>query len=163
MRRQDLFLLLKPRRRQRGAGLFDAVIALAVLAFGMGALSRLQARMVTQSTDAQVRLNASRMADELLSMVVADSASAFAGCYTLPSPPPSCSNSTASTDASNWKTAALASLPGTTTSPASVSATLNAASGLFQVTLQWAGKETRLGNSLVQDLHNLTVATDVRQ
>ena len=160
MRRQDLFLLLTPRRRQRGAGLFDAVIALAVLAFGMGALSRLQARMITQSTDAQVRLNASRMADELLSMVVADSASA--GCYTLPSPT-SCSNSTASTDASNWKTAALASLPGTTTSPASVSATLNAASGLFQVTLQWAGKETRLGNSLVQDLHNLTVATDVRQ
>ena len=60
------------QRAQRGMGMIDALIALAILAFGLLALTRFQGRMTSQSTDAMARQNANRLADELVSMAVLD-------------------------------------------------------------------------------------------
>ena len=66
----------------RGIGLIDALIALAILSFGMLALTRFQGRMVSQTTEAQSRSTAMRLADELMSTALVDPANL--ACYTMP-------------------------------------------------------------------------------
>jgi type IV pilus assembly protein PilV len=146
--------------RQRGIGLIDALVALSMLAFGMLGMTRMQGRLITQGSDVQVRLAASRAAEELLGMVLADSANA--ACYTLPDPG-TCSSTTASTSAATWKTAALASLPTHSSVQPSAVVTLDSSTGLFKVVVSWAGKATTLGGQSIADTHNVTVTTDVRQ
>jgi type IV pilus assembly protein PilV len=147
--------------RQRGIGLIDALVALSMLAFGMLGMTRMQGRLITQGSDVQMRLTASRAVEELLGMVLADSANA--ACYTLPANG-TCSSTTASTNAAAWKTAALASLPtySASTAPTAV-ATLNSSTGLFRVVLTWRSKTSKLGDQSIVDTHNVTVTTDVRQ
>jgi type IV pilus assembly protein PilV len=146
--------------RQRGIGLIDALVALSMLAFGMLGMTRMQGRLITQGSDVQVRLAASRAAEELLGMVLADSANA--ACYTLPDPG-TCSSTTASTSAATWKTAALASLPTHSSVQPSAVVTLDSSTGLFKVVVSWAAKATTLGGQSIADTHNVTVTTDVRQ
>ena len=132
----------------RGAGLFDALIALAILSFGLLAITRFQGRMVAQTTETQSRQMASQLAGELLSTVLVDVGSA--ACYTLPQSG-TCSNAAAVTRTTEWADRVSASLPGTV----SRTATLTAATGRFQVLITWTGKETN-------DQHTLDVTTDVR-
>lgn len=139
----------------RGAGLFDALIALAILSFGLLAITRFQGRMVAQTTETQSRQTASQLAGELLSTVLVDVGNA--ACYTRPQSG-ACSNSGAITRTTEWATRTAASLPGTVT----VAATLGPVSGppvvpagQFLVTITWTGKAT-------SDTHTLAVTTDVR-
>ena len=132
----------------RGAGLFDALIALAILSFGLLAITRFQGRMVAQTTETQSRQMASQLAGELLSTVLVDVGSA--ACYTLPQSG-TCANAAAVTRTTEWADRVSASLPGTV----SRTATLTAATGRFQVLITWTGKETN-------DQHTLDVTTDVR-
>ena len=99
MRKQALQLLRRPaaasvhcrlRLARRGSGLIDGLVALAILAFGMLAMTRFQGRMVAQSTEAQSRQVATQFTSELLATVLVDTANA--ACYTLPQSG-SCSNS----------------------------------------------------------------------
>ena len=73
------------RRAPRGVSLIDALIAIAILSFGLVGMTRMQGRMVTASTDAQLRTTAVQMADELLNTVLVDTTNA--ACYTLPPSP----------------------------------------------------------------------------
>ena len=66
----------------RGVGLLDALVALALLAFGLLGMTRLQARMVAQATESQTRMTALQLGDELLNSALVDTANA--ACYTLP-------------------------------------------------------------------------------
>ena len=70
------------RVAQRGVGLLDAMIAMAILAFGLLALTRFQGNMMAQTKETQSRSVARQLADELMSLALVDAANA--ACYTLP-------------------------------------------------------------------------------
>ena len=153
---------LNPLRplRQRGVGLIDALVAMSLLGIGMLGMSRMQGRLIVQGSEMQVRLAASRAADELLGMVIADSANA--ACYTAPATG-TCTSTMATASASAWKTATLVALPTHSRVPPTATVTLDSTSGLFKVVLTWPAKAGTLGGESIQDVHKLTVATDVRQ
>ncbi|MBI5718143.1 MAG: pilus assembly protein PilV [Burkholderiales bacterium] len=133
---------------RRGSGLLDGLIALAILAFGMLAMTRFQGRMVAQTTEAQTRQVATQFSSELLATVLVDTPNA--ACYTLPQTG-ACTNTAASTRASDWATRVAAALPGTVTS----TATLDAGNGRMTVVVSWTGKDSG-------DARRLETVTDVR-
>ncbi len=134
-------------RAARGVGLLDAMIAMAILAFGMLGMTRLQARMVSQGSETQSRMAAARLADELLSLALVDPTNA--ACYSLPQVG-ACGKAAASAMAAAWKVRSEAELPGAPTA----GAVLDGA-GRLTVTLTWTGKES-------QDPRTLVAITDVR-
>lgn len=157
MRKQALRLRLSATRpvphrglamARRGSGLLDGLIALAILGFGMLAMTRFQGRMVAQTTEAQSRQIATQFTSELLATVLVDSANA--ACYTLPQSG-TCTNTAASARASDWATRVGVALPGTVTSTAS----LDAGTGRMTVVLSWTGKDSN-------EARRLETVTDVR-
>ena len=136
------------RATQRGIGLLEGLIAVAILSFGLLGLARFQSGLIAQSTEAQGRMLASQFADELLNTVLVDTANA--GCYTLPQAG-GCASAAATARASDWRTRALAALPGDD----EAGSVLDAATQRFTVTLRWTGKSST-------DRHNLRMTTDVR-
>ncbi|MBL8288562.1 MAG: pilus assembly protein PilV [Rubrivivax sp.] len=133
---------------RRGSGLLDGLIALAILAFGMLAMTRFQGRMVAQTTEAQSRQVATQFSSELLATVLVDTANAT--CYTLPQAG-TCANAAAATRAADWATRVAAALPGTVTS----TATLDAGTGRMTVVVSWTGKDSG-------EARRLETVTDVR-
>lgn len=133
---------------QRGIGLLDGLVAVAILSFGLLGLARFQSGMIAQSTEAQGRMAASQFADELLSTVLVDTANA--GCYTLPQAG-ACNNASALARATEWQERALAALPGDD----EATTVLDLGTQRFTVTLRWSGKAST-------DRHNLQMTTDVR-
>lgn len=132
-------------RPARGIGLLDALIAMAILAFGLLGMTRMQTSLVRQGTESLSRLTASQLGDELLSTVFADAG--HAGCYVLPTPA-ACASTVARARAAEWQARVLGALPG------AVQARSELAGTQFTVTLTWTGKdsgETRM----------LEVTTDV--
>ena len=132
----------------RGFGLLEGLIAVLILSLGLLGLARFQTRLLAQTTEAQSRVQASALADELLSTVLVDAGNA--GCYTLPQTG-DCSSDSAIARATEWETRALAALPGAT-APTS---TLDATTRRFTVNLNWTGKASR-------DAHQLEMSTDAR-
>lgn len=139
---------MQRRTRQRGIGLIDALIALAILCFGLLAVTRLQGRMVTSTTDAQLRQTAVQLADELLNTAIVDVDNA--ACYTLPQAG-TCGNAGAKTRTTEWATRVAAALPGSVTSTVA----LNATTGQMTLNIGWTGKES-------SEARQLQVVTDVR-
>ena len=142
-------------RTQRGIGLFDALIALAILSFGMLAMSRFQARIVSSATDSQLRLTATALADELLNTAMVDGANGGGGsaaCYTIPADP-ACPYPAAAARTLSWKQRVEASLP-----QAAASAAVNAANGQLAVTIGWDSK-IHLGQNQAPDRRSVTVVT----
>lgn len=136
------------RATQRGIGLLDGLVAVAILSFGLLGLARFQSGMIAQSTEAQGRMAASQFADELLNTVLVDTANA--GCYTLPQAG-ACTNAAALARATEWQLRALAALPGND----EATSVLDPGTQRFTVTLRWSGKASA-------DRHNLQMTTDVR-
>jgi Tfp pilus assembly protein PilV len=137
-----------PSRPRRGSALLDGLIALAILAFGMLAMTRFQGRLVAQATDAQLRQTASELASELVSTVLVDGANA--ACYTLPQAG-ACTNADAKTRTESWKARVTGTLPGA----ADPTSTLDAATGRLTIVLGWTDKGA-------SDARTLTTVTDVR-
>lgn len=140
--------MLMSRKAQRGVGLFDSLVALAILAFGMLALARMQTRLVAQGTDAQLRLTASRLADELLNTALVDRVNAQ--CYVVPVTG-SCGSTNARTQVEAWAARAAAELPD---GVAVASLEPSAAANPLTVTLTWSAKGST-------DQRTLKVSTDV--
>jgi type IV pilus assembly protein PilV len=136
------------RAKVRGIGLIDALIALAILSFGLLAITRLQGRMVTSTTDAQLRQTAVQLADELLNTAIVDVDNA--ACYTLPQSG-TCGNAGAKTRTTEWATRVATALPGSVTSTVA----LNAGTGQMTLNIAWTGKEA-------SEARQLQVVTDVR-
>lgn len=120
---------------QRGFGLFDAVVALTLLAFGLLAMVRFQGKLAGQANESQQRMAASVLADELLNSMLVDNTNF--NCYTLPAVSP-CANATARDATDAWKVRALATLPGAATA----TSTVDAATGRMKVTLTWYYKDS---------------------
>jgi len=134
------------RRRTRGFSLIDALVALAILSFGLLALTRFQGRLMSQMTDSQSRGTANRFADELLSMALVDPANL--ACYTLPAAG-ACGNAAARAATDAWLVRLQGALPG---SPA---ATATAAGTRLTVVVSWTGKAEN-------EARQLTATTDVQ-
>lgn len=132
--------------RMRGLGLIDAMIALAILAFGLLGMTRMQTNLVRQSTESQARLTAAQFGDELLSTVLVDVDNA--GCYTLPDAG-ACASDAARARAEDWQDRVLAALPGEVEASAAID------DQRLTVTINWTGKESG-------QTRTLEVTTDVR-
>lgn len=137
--------------RQRGSSLIDALIALALLAFGMLGMTTMLTRLIAQGTDAQTRITAAQLGDELLNLALVDDV-ANAPCYTLPASG-TCPKAAARALTTSWQTRALAALPSPT-----VTATL-ATNGRFDVVLTWQQKD---GSNDTDKARSLRLTTDVR-
>lgn len=135
-------------RLSRGVGLLDALIALAILAFGMLAMTRFQGHLVTQATESQSRQVASQLAAEQLSTVLVDVRNA--ACYTLPQAG-TCNNADAAERTTAWAARVAAALP----APVTTGAVLDDATGRMTVTLTWLGKDSG-------EIRRLENITDVR-
>ncbi|MCU0968246.1 MAG: pilus assembly protein PilV [Rubrivivax sp.] len=129
-------------------GLIDALIALAILAFGLLALTRLQGRLVAQATESQTRLVATQLGDELLSTALVDVGNA--ACYTLPQAG-ACGSANAEDGTADWADRVEASLPG----PVTATSTLDGPGERLTVVITWQGKASG-------DTRSLTMTTDVR-
>ncbi len=136
------------RRAVRGVGLFDALIALAILSFGLLAMTRFQGRVVTKVTEANARLTAVQLGDELLNTALVDVGNA--ACYTLPASG-TCASTAARARTTDWAARAGSALPGTVTARSTLGV-----DGRLTVALEWRGQESRETRSLV-------AVTDVRQ
>jgi type IV pilus assembly protein PilV len=135
-------------RRQRGVTLLDALIAIALLAFGMLGLVGLQARLLKAGTDAQYRITAAGLADRLLGMALVDATNAV--CYTLPaSPPPSCSSLSANNARAQWERD-LDSLPAAaaTVELTTVAGAATGSQHQLRVQIEWTSKEDGRTRSL---------------
>lgn len=134
------------RIRSRGIGLIDALIALAILSFGLLGMTRMQTNLVRQASESQARMTAVQLADELLSTALVDVDNA--ACYTVPATG-TCDSDAAEERTEDWEARVLASLPG------DVEAGSVLADDLLTVTITWTGKESG-------DTRTLEVTTDVR-
>lgn len=135
------------RRALRGYLMIDGLVALAILAFGLLAMTRLQARAIAQGTESSGRLTASQLADELLSAALVDPGNV--ACYTLPAAG-TCGSTAARAYTTAWNTRVAAALPeGTAT------ATFTAATQQLNVVVNWRGKES-------EQTRTVNVTTDVR-
>lgn len=144
---------MKAPARQHGVGLIDAMVALAILAFGMLAMTRLQGRLVAQGTESQNRIVATQITDQLLAMAIVDPE--HASCYTQAPVASDCPEaSPARTATSNWAAEAAARLPGFK------SATSVLDAGQLTVTLTWTGKSVQEGQT--PDSHQIVMTSDVR-
>ena len=137
----------RTRGSARGVGMIDALIALAILAFGLIGMTRMQTGLIRQGTESQDRIAAVQLADELLGTVLVDVDNV--DCYRLPAAG-SCTSVEAKARAEDWQLRALSTLPGD--SPV---ATAVLVGDRLTVTLNWAGKTAG-------DDRSLEVTTDVR-
>ena len=137
--------------KQRGVGLLDAMIAMAILAFGLLALTRFQGHMMAQTKETQSRSVARQFADELMSLALVDPANV--NCYTLPAAG-ACGNPTARAMTTAWATrVANGRLPGVVTATAALAGTQ------LTVTLNWTGRDT---TEAVDVPRTLMAVTDVQ-
>ena len=142
---------LRLTRHARGVGLLDGLIALAILAFGLLGMTRMQTNLVRQASDSQARLTAAQFGDELLNTALVDVDNA--ACYTLPAAG-ECASAAASARTTDWDTRVKAALPGTVTAASAL------ADEQLTVTLTWTG---RTGDEDDEDSERtLQVTTDVR-
>ena len=148
MRKLSSQLPVSRAARQRGVSLIDALIAIAILSFGLIGMTRMQGRMVTSATDAQLRTTAVTLADELLNTVLVDASNA--ACYTLPQAG-ACGSAAATARTTAWAAQVAATMPGTVTK----GVTLDVATGRMTVSIGWTARDS-------SDPRLLNVVTDVR-
>ena len=133
-------------RQTRGVGLIDALIALAILGFGLLALTRFQGRLTVQATDALSRGVANRLADELISTALVDPTNL--ACYSLPAAG-ACANAAARANTDAWAVRVQASLPGAQAASATIAGTR------MTVVIGWRSKDT-------DEVRQMTAVTDVQ-
>lgn len=133
---------------QSGSSLIESMISIVILSFGVLGIARLQTGMLVQSMDAQSRVAASALAEDLLSMVRIDTANA--PCYTLPAQG-ACGSQFALSQVNAWAKRASSVIPGVLSYAASMPDATQ-----FSVQVTWASKAFK-------EARNLQVLTDVRQ
>lgn len=144
MRRPHRNLLTRTsRRRLAGFGLFDALVALAILSIGLLGLTRLQARSLSYGTEADQRVHAVQLGSELLSTAMVDASNV--NCYTLPASG-TCGSDTASDYAEAFEDRVAAALPDGT-----VTVSYNAAQRRLTLVITWTGKGARASGLETED------------
>jgi type IV pilus assembly protein PilV len=143
MRRQHRRLL----KSRRGFGLVDGIIALAILAFGLLGLTRLQTRTLALGTESLARATAVQFGSELLSVALIDNTNY--ACYTLPAAG-ACGSATGRAYTTDWNTRLAAALPS-----GAATSTYDAATSRLKVVVTWTGKSAG-------DARRMEATTDVR-
>ena len=134
------------KQRMKGAALMDALAAMAVLAIGILGVGTLQGRTIEAGREAQVRITASRVADELLTLALVDPG--HGACYQVPAGT-GCTSASAAGAAQDWARMAARTLPAGSEAGAAFDGQR------LEVTLRWPAKG---GNTT----HELKAITDVR-
>ena len=133
------------RKHQRGSSLIEGLTAIVIFAFGMLGLAGLKTQLVQQSSNAQIRAQASFFAEELIGLATADTANVT--CYQMTGDGPgSCASAVASAAVTDWRTRAMASLPGAASAPPTVS---YAVDGALTVTLLWQRPQETMQHNYV--------------
>jgi type IV pilus assembly protein PilV len=140
-------MIAAPLTRQLGSSLVEAMISIVILSFGILGLARFQVGMLVQTTDAQSRLVATALAEELLALVRVDLHNAT--CYTTPAQG-ACSSAFAANQAKAWAEKAAKAIPGMTSYVASMPD-----ANTFNVALVWNSKAFK-------EPRTLKVSTDAR-
>jgi type IV pilus assembly protein PilV len=148
MRQPTFRRLLSARRAARGFTLIDSLIALAILTFGLLAMTRLQARALAQATESQARMTAVQFGDELISTILIDAANH--DCYRLPAGG-TCGSNAAKALTTDWNTRLTAALRG-----GAATSSYDNATGRMTVSITWTNKDSGSTNQL-------NATTDVRQ
>lgn len=91
-----------PLRQQRGATIFEILVSVLILSFGILALVGLQAKSLSAASDAKYRVEATNYADQIVGQMWADRAN-LASYPTFATP-----------EAAAWRAQVLAGLPGAT-------------------------------------------------
>lgn len=115
---------------QHGDTIVEGLVALAILSIGLLGIIGVQGTLIGTSADAQLRMEASFYAEQLLGLAIADAANA--NCYAFTSP---CGNADASASATAWRAELQDRLPGAASAAPTV--TYDAANGQFAVVVQW--------------------------
>lgn len=134
-----------PVNHQRGSSLLEALIALLILSFAILGLIGLQSNLLRIASQAQYRLQASLLAQNVAGMMSVDAANV--GCYALVARsampcPAGAAQSTAQAGA--WREEVLASLPNATEPSIAVAANRTAT-----VTLSWKSPKDPATRNLV--------------
>ena len=116
---------------QKGFALIEALAALLVVSFGLLGLAGALADLVSATTDAQLRSEASLLASELVGMASADPTNL--ACYTTDQA--GCASASAKALKHEWDLDVPTRLPGASSKPPTV--TLDATTAVFAVTLFW--------------------------
>jgi type IV pilus assembly protein PilV len=97
-------------KSQSGTSLLEALIALLILSFAVLGLIALQANLIRQSTQAQYRLQASLLGQNIVGMISTDGANL--GCYALSSSTtPACLAPAVQEKVQAWRSEVMAALP----------------------------------------------------
>lgn len=132
------------KARQSGTSLIEALVAMVIFTVAALGVLALQASMMRHNMNAQVRAQASFLAEQLVGLATADPGNI--GCYTVGAPG-MCPNIGAAAMVSDWQTSVQQWLPGASVhQPA---ATFDAATGRFQLTLSWKRESETVVNNLV--------------
>lgn len=134
------------RRSQLGTSLIEGLVAMVIFTFATLGVLALQASMMRHNMNAQVRAQASFLAEQLIGLATADPGNV--GCYTVGNPG-SCGSTSAVLMVDDWEASVAQWLPGAST--LAPQATYNAATGRFQLTLRWQrDTETTVNNLVVE-------------
>ena len=137
---------LKPhsRRRQAGTSLIEGLVAMVIFAFATLGVLALQSSMMRHNMNAQVRAQASFLAEQLLGLATADPGNV--GCYTVGNLG-GCGSAEAGLMVSDWESSVQQWLPGAAS--LAPQATYDAGTGRFQLTLRWQRDTETVVNNLV--------------
>ena len=125
---------MRARTDQRGAALLEALVAILLLMLGILALIGLQGRMVSASTEAQMRGEATYLADQLLGQMAVDEGN-FAGYVTT-------SGSCSSANCTTWLANVANTLPSGT-------ATVTVNGSVVTVQVNWTPANSTQRTALV--------------
>lgn len=131
-------------RQQRGATIFEILVSVLILSFGILALVGLQAKSLSAASDAKYRVEATNFADQIVGQMWVDRAN-LAGYPTFAAP-----------EAAAWRTQVMNGLPGATAPTITVTGTV-ATGFLVSVTVRWAPP----GQPIGAPAHNVVVQTRI--
>jgi type IV pilus assembly protein PilV len=138
-------MFMKPTHQQRGSTLLEALIAMLILSFSVLGLIALQANLLRIGTQAQDRLEASMLAQNIAGMISADPSNT--GCYALqvetllPCP---AGGAEGSRRATAWRGEVMAALPNASEPRIAVAANRTAT-----ITLAWRSSKDPASRNLV--------------
>ena len=131
-------------RRQRGATIFEILVSVLILSFGILALVGLQARSLSAAGDAKYRIEATNYADQIIGQMWADR-------NNLPNYP-----TFAAPEAAAWRAQVMAGLPGATAPTITVTGAI-ATGTMVSVTVRW----TPPGHPAGAPANNVVVQTRI--